>query len=125
LALSVDLGSATLEAQSCYSLGNTYALLRNHSLALEFHSRHLAIAQQLKDKIGESRAYWSIGNAHSSLGDHVTALKFAKLHLAVATEIGDTKSKAVAELNLRDLQKVVDDRTGKSTFLVGDWQVKS
>ena len=42
-----------MEAQSCYSLGNTYTLLRDYPMAVEYHLRHLIIAQQLMDRVGE------------------------------------------------------------------------
>jgi hypothetical protein len=51
LVLSQELGDRAVEAQACYSLGNTYTLLRDYAKAIEFHLRHLAIAQALSDKV--------------------------------------------------------------------------
>lgn len=53
LALAQELGDRAIEAQACYSLGNTYTLLRNYEQAIEYHLRHLIIAQQLLDRVGE------------------------------------------------------------------------
>jgi hypothetical protein len=53
LVLAQELGDRAVEAQSCYSLGNTYTLLRDYSIAVEYHLRHLIIAQQLMDRVGE------------------------------------------------------------------------
>jgi len=53
LILSQELGDRAVEAQACYSLGNTYTLLRNYAKAIEYHLKHLQIAQQLHDKVGE------------------------------------------------------------------------
>lgn len=39
-----------MEAQACYSLGNTYTLLQDHERAAEYHLRHLLIAQELADR---------------------------------------------------------------------------
>lgn len=39
-----------MEAQACYSLGNTYTLLQDHERAAEYHLRHLVIAQELADR---------------------------------------------------------------------------
>ena len=39
-----------LEIQACYSLGNTYTLLRDYQEAVEYHSKHLEIAQELGDR---------------------------------------------------------------------------
>lgn len=41
-----------MEAQACYSLGNTYTLLQDYERAAEFHLRHLLIAQELADRCG-------------------------------------------------------------------------
>ena len=38
------------EAQACYSLGNTYTLMKDFSKAIEFHSKHLCYAIQLQDR---------------------------------------------------------------------------
>ena len=44
-----------MEAQACYSLGNTYTLLRDYPTAIDYHLRHLRIAEELMDKVGEGR----------------------------------------------------------------------
>ena len=41
----------TFYLQACYSLGNTYTLLKNYPTAVEYHLRHLRIAQELFDKV--------------------------------------------------------------------------
>lgn len=87
LALSIELGERAVEAQACYSLGNTYTLLRDFPTAIEYHQRHLTIAQELGDKVGEARACWSLGNAHSSIGNHDKALEFAQQHYTLAKDV--------------------------------------
>ena len=47
LALAQELCDRAVEAQACYSLGNTYTLLRDYPCAIHYHLRHLAIAQVL------------------------------------------------------------------------------
>lgn len=107
LLLSQELGDKAVEAQACYSLGNTYTLLRDYPKAIEFHLRHLQIAQALVDRVGEGRAYWSLGNAHSAMGEHRQALFYAKQHLLVSKELGDQMGEATAEMNVSDLRKVL------------------
>jgi len=51
--LAQDLGDRAVEAQACYSLGNTYTLLRDYPTAIDYHLRHLRIAEELMDKVGE------------------------------------------------------------------------
>lgn len=107
LVLAQSLGDRAVEAQACYSLGNTYTLLRDYPAAIEYHLRHLAIAQQLKDKVGEGRACWSLGNAYSAMGNHEKALHFANSHLQISKELGDLMGQATAQMNVEDLQKVL------------------
>lgn len=107
LALAQDLGDRAVEAQACYSLGNTYTLLRDYPAAVDYHLRHLAIAQQLSDKVGEGRACWSLGNAYSAMGNHEKALNFANLHLQISKELGDLMGQATAQMNVEDLQKIL------------------
>jgi len=101
------LGDRAVEAQACYSLGNTYTLLRDYTKAIEYHLRHLSIAQLLNDKVGEGRAYWSLGNAHSAMGEHKKALHYAKHHLVVSKELGDAMGQATAQMNVSDLRRVL------------------
>lgn len=50
LQLSRQLQDQAVEAQACYSLGNTYTLLQDYERAAEYHLRHLLIAQELADR---------------------------------------------------------------------------
>lgn len=96
-----------VEAQACYSLGNTYTLLRDYSAAIEYHLRHLSIAQELKDRVGEGRACWSLGNAYAAMGNHEKALYYANLHLHIAKELEDQMGQTTAQMNVDDLQKIL------------------
>ena len=101
------MGDRAVEAQACYSLGNTYTLIRDYSAAIEYHLRHLAIAQQLMDRVGEGRACWSLGNAYSAMANHEKALHFATLHLNISKELGDPTGQDTARSNVADLQKIL------------------
>lgn len=50
LNLAKQLKDRAVEAQACYSLGNTYTLIGDYEEAIEYHMRHLQIAQELKDR---------------------------------------------------------------------------
>ena len=76
-----------MEAQACYSLGNTYTLLRDYPTAIDYHLRHLRIAEELMDKVGEGRACWSLGNAHAAMGNHEKAFHYAQRHLEISREV--------------------------------------
>lgn len=50
LQLARQLKDRAVEAQACYSLGNTYTLLQDYEKAIDYHLKHLVIAQELHDK---------------------------------------------------------------------------
>lgn len=50
LQLSRQLRDQVMEAQACYSLGNTYTLLQEYERAIDYHLKHLYIAQELNDR---------------------------------------------------------------------------
>lgn len=83
----MERSEKALEAQTCYSLANTYSLMRNYDLALQFYSRHLLTAKSLGDVVGEGRAYWSLAAACSASGLTDEAIKYAKEHLRVAEQV--------------------------------------
>lgn len=57
LQLSRQLRDQAVEAQACYSLGNTYTLLQDYERAAEYHLRHLVIAQELADRYVKTRPW--------------------------------------------------------------------
>ncbi|MBN3293525.1 GPSM1 protein, partial [Polypterus senegalus] len=103
LQLSRQLKDQVMEAQACYSLGNTYTLLQQYEKAVDYHLKHLCIAQELADRVGEGRACWSLGNAYVSLGNHRKALQFVRKHLEISCEIGDRNGELTARMNLEQL----------------------
>ena len=56
--MAQELGDRAMEAQACYSLGNTYTLLRDMPASIEYHMRHMRIAQELNDTVGEGEDEW-------------------------------------------------------------------
>ncbi|XP_034170752.2 G-protein-signaling modulator 2 isoform X5 [Pangasianodon hypophthalmus] len=107
LQLARHLRDRAVEAQACYSLGNTYTLLQDYERAIDYHLKHLIIAQDLGDKVGEGRACWSLGNAHTALGNHDQAMHFAERHLEISNETGDRCGELTARMNVSDLQTVL------------------
>jgi len=76
-------------------------------MAVEYHLRHLTIAQELFDKVGEGRACWSLGNAHAAMGQHQEAYHYAAKHLQISKDTGDRMGQATAQLNLAELSKTL------------------
>ena len=50
LEVSREMGDSAFEAQSCYSLGNTFTLMEDYHKAIEYHLTHLQFALQLDDR---------------------------------------------------------------------------
>lgn len=50
LHMSRQLKDQAVEAQACYSLGNTHTLLEDYEKAIDYHLKHLSIAQELNDR---------------------------------------------------------------------------
>lgn len=113
MVLAQELGDREVEAQACYSLGNTYTLLRDYPAAVEYHLWHLSIAQQLKDRVGEGRACWSLGNAYAAMGNHEKALHYADLHLHISKELEDQMGQVTAQMNVDDLHKILGLEKGQ------------
>ncbi|XP_078721568.1 uncharacterized protein LOC144937884 isoform X4 [Lampetra fluviatilis] len=107
LQLARQLRERAVEAQACYSLGNTCTLMQDYCRAVEFHLKHLAIAQELQDRVGEARACFSLGNAHSALGSNREAVRFVTKHLELSREIGDRSGEATARANLEELHGIL------------------
>lgn len=64
MILAQELEDRAVEAQACYSLGNTYTLLRDYNTAVDYHLRHLDIAQKLHDRIGEGNKIYFVDVLH-------------------------------------------------------------
>ena len=103
-----------IEAQACYSLGNCYTLVHNDSKALEYHLRHLEIAQELADRIGEGRGCWSISNSLSALGRHEEALEYARKHMNISQEINDTSGQETAAEMISNISKMMSEQSTAS-----------
>uniref|UniRef100_A0A8C6X8P4 G protein signaling modulator 1 n=1 Tax=Naja naja TaxID=35670 RepID=A0A8C6X8P4_NAJNA len=122
LHLSRQLKDQTVEAQTCYSLGNTYTLLEDYEKAVEYHLKHLAIAQELGDRVGEGRACWSLENAYVSLGKYEQALHFAEKHLEISQEIGDPAGEVTACTSIEQLRSALGSEQsgeGPDAFTAG------
>ena len=52
------------EAKASGNVGNVLKMLENYDQAIQFCSRHLEIARELNDKVGEGRALYNLGNIY-------------------------------------------------------------
>uniref|UniRef100_A0A3B5LD44 Uncharacterized protein n=1 Tax=Xiphophorus couchianus TaxID=32473 RepID=A0A3B5LD44_9TELE len=80
-----------VEAQACYSLGNTYTLLQDYERAIDFHLKHLVIV-----------CFYTSPPISYSLLELVFFVPF------VTWQTGDKSSEMTARMNLSDLRIVVN-----------------
>jgi tetratricopeptide (TPR) repeat protein len=71
------------------TLGNAYNSLGDFSKAIEYHTQHLAIANEVGDWAGEGGANGNLGCAYHSQGDFSQAIAHHTQNLAIAKEVGD------------------------------------
>uniref|UniRef100_A0A5K3F2H5 TPR_REGION domain-containing protein n=1 Tax=Mesocestoides corti TaxID=53468 RepID=A0A5K3F2H5_MESCO len=77
-----------LQAQACFSLGNSCTLLRDYSAAVVYYLRHLHAAWEAGDRVGEGRGHWSLANVYAALGDYQRALRSSLRHRKISKEVG-------------------------------------
>ena len=77
--------------------------------ALEYHEKHLKIAQEMGDRAGEGSAYGNLGNAYWSLSKYQKAIEYHRKHLEIAQEIGDRSGEGTAYGNLGNAYQSLGD----------------
>ncbi|MEO8890032.1 MAG: CHAT domain-containing tetratricopeptide repeat protein [Coleofasciculaceae cyanobacterium] len=71
------------------NLGNAYYSLGDYATAIDYQQQSLAIAQEIKDRLGEGQSLGNLGVAFYSLGDYGKAIEYQQQYLAIAREIKD------------------------------------
>ena len=87
-------------AWAYFTLGIAYQWLGKFSKALEHHTEHLTMAEEVGDRAGEGDAYGNLGNAYRSQGDSAKAIEYKTQHLAIAKEVRDSAGEGQAYANL-------------------------
>jgi tetratricopeptide (TPR) repeat protein len=64
-------------------MGKENDSLGDFEKAVEYHTQHLEVAKELRDRDGEVSACGGLGNAYWSLGDFGKAIEYYKQHLAM------------------------------------------
>ena len=67
LSVSVELGDTAMEAQAAFSLGNTFMLMKDYDRATEYLTKHLKIARDLNDKVGDSLPLYFLLDFYSAV----------------------------------------------------------
>ena len=76
---------------------------------MEYHKKHLTIANKVGDRVGEGIAYSSFGEIYSSLGDHQRAIGCYKQFLSSAKKFGDRSGEGVAYCHLSNAYYHLED----------------
>ena len=72
----------------------------NFQKVIEYHEKHLEIAQEVGNRSEEGRAYCNLGNAYDSLGNFQKAIEYHEKDLKIAKGIGDRSGEGRAYCNL-------------------------
>ncbi|XP_044170138.1 tetratricopeptide repeat protein 28-like [Acropora millepora] len=81
----MEVGDRAGEEKAYQNLDQSLGDLRR---AIEYHEKHLEIAKEVSDRIGEGSAYGNLGNAYQSLGDFRKAIEYHAKQLEIAIEVG-------------------------------------
>lgn len=73
LVLMRELNDRLAIGRACGNLGNTYYLLGEFNVAVQYHTERLEMAKECKDKAAERRAHSNLGNSHIFLGQFENA----------------------------------------------------
>ena len=74
---------------------------------MDYHKRHLKIAEELGDRSGKGVAYGNLGDTHRSLGDFKTALDYHERQLKIAKEVGERQREGAAYSSLGNTHTVI------------------
>ena len=96
LLLAQELGDRAVEAQACYSLGNTYTLLKDFPTAVEYHLRHLRIAQELFDGVSGGMAAAVLPNIFRTCSCMPCVVPFSAAHTSRSAHARWAISRAAA-----------------------------
>ncbi|CAH3184418.1 unnamed protein product [Porites evermanni] len=76
---------------------------------MEYHKKHLTIANEIGDRVEEGIAYCNLGDIYSSLKDHQRAIGCYKQYLSSAKKFGYRGGEGVAYCHLGDAYYLLED----------------
>lgn len=74
-------------ARMNFTIGRVYSLKQDYDTSIYFHEKHLHLARQLGDSIGQCRAYYILSQLHEKINQHEKATKYDSLYKALAREV--------------------------------------
>ena len=100
MSITKKIGDWTGECICLGSLGNSYELLGDYQLAIEFYHQWLELARFICDRNGEAMALCGLGNAYKALGKYQRAVEFHHYSLEITRDLDDRNGEANAWFNL-------------------------
>ena len=93
-------GEKDEEGRAQENMGNGYYSIGQYPNAIECYTKHLRIAEELRDNGGVGRAHANLGKAYGNIGQYANAIECYTKHLRIAEELGDNGAVGRAHSNL-------------------------
>jgi hypothetical protein len=74
-------------ARMNFTIGRVYSLKQDYDTSIYFHEKHLNLARQLQDSIGQCRAYYTLSQLNEKINQYEKAKKYDSLYKALAREV--------------------------------------
>ena len=74
-------------ARMNYTIGRVYSLKQDYDTSIYFHEKHLNLARQLHDSIGQCRAYYTLSQLNEKINQLDKAKKYDSLYRALSREV--------------------------------------
>ncbi|CAF1669750.1 unnamed protein product, partial [Didymodactylos carnosus] len=78
------MNDTTFIARTYFTIGRIYALKQDYDTSIYFHEKHLNLACQLNDSVGQCRAYLILSQLYKKIEQNEKANKYESLHRALA-----------------------------------------
>lgn len=87
MSIGEAMNDETFIARMNFTLGRVYALKQDYDTAIYFHEKHLNLARQLEDSVGQCRAYYFLSQLNEKINQHDKSKKYESLYKALAREV--------------------------------------
>ena len=74
-------------ARMNYTIGRVYGFKQDYDTSIYFHEKHLQLARQLHDSIGQCRAYYTLSQLNEKINQVEKAKKYDSLYRALSREV--------------------------------------
>ena len=81
------MNDETFIARMNYTIGRVYGLKQDYETSIYFHEKHLQLARQLEDSIGQCRAYFLLSQLYDKVNQEDKSKKYDSLYRALSREV--------------------------------------